>query len=368
MHVPPVPLHLFNIHFNCLQVDGYAVKGTPTGRTSGGVIGLCTNKNMNILHLVPLKEEMDNAVFRNIMSFAYYIGIMFGVSLVLIGSVLVLQWYLRQWVELNRTYSYTHYGLWWGVTCIAIMVVPGALYLDMTAVLISYPEYGATAKSLSSILLLGLGLLPGIPIAVYFTYKTKPPAVPCFILTPFTIFFCCCHSGRQCAKSLVFGIALWINIVLVTGIMFHGLLLILGLFVEPLAVITNTLVLILATFCAINILALLFTISAYVFTRKHLRPQGQGKTMLRAVLLIPLLAMITCLCISIGSLGYLINRDTKGDAVSLVRSLALPIILGAMTIGLKKLITKLLDSPHNGQQRECEYSEAEEVPKVILLS
>jgi hypothetical protein len=333
-------------------VDGYAVKGTPTGRTSGGVIGLCTNKNLNILDLVPLKEEMDNAVFRNIMSFAYYIGIMFGVSLVLIGSVLVLQWYLRQWVELNRTYSYKHYGLWWGVTCIAIMVVPGALYLDMTAVLISYPEYGATAKSLSSILLLGLGLLPGIPIAVYFTYRTEPPAVPYIILVPVTISCCCCSTQR--AKSLVFGVAMWLVLMTVIFGVIHGLCIILAILAEPFAVITNTLALFLGIFCVINILALLFTISAYIFTPKHLRPQGQGKTMLRAVLLIPLFGMVICLCISIGFLGYLINRDTKGDAVSLVRSLALPIILGAMTIGLKKLITKWLDSPHNGQQREYE--------------
>ena len=342
------------------------MKSTPNGRTSGGMIGLCTNANTETLNPLPLKEEMDNKIFRIMMSSAYYTGILFGVSLVLIGSVLVLQWYLRQWVELNRTYSYKHYGLWWGVTCIAIMVVPGALYLDMTAVLVSYPEYGATAKIVTSILLLGLGLLPGVPIAVYFTYKTKPPAVPYIILIPVTI-FCCCHSGRQCAKSLVFGIALWINIVLVTGIMFHGLLLILGLFVEPFAVITNTLVLFLATFCISNILALLFTISAYIFTPKHLRPQGQGKTMLRAVLLIPLLAMITCLCISIGSLGYLINQNTQqGNALFLVSSTAFPIILGAVTFGLKKLITKWLESPPNRQQRKCNDSK-EEVPEIILL-
>jgi hypothetical protein len=147
---------------------------------------------------------------------------------------------------------------------------------------------------------------------------------------------------------------MWVNIMGdILGII-HGLCILVAILAEPFAVITNTLALFLGIFCVINILALLFTISAYIFTPKHLRPQGQGKTMLRAVLLIPLFGMVICLCISIGFLGYLINRDTKGDAVSLVRSLALPIILGAMTIGLKKLITKWLDSPHNGQQREYE--------------
>ena len=66
--------------------------------------------------------------------------------------------------------------------------------------------------------------------------------------------------------------------------------------------------------------------------------------MLRAVVLIPLLAMITCLCFFIGSVGYLIKRNTKQDnIISLMGSVALPVILGAVTFGLKKLIAKWLD-------------------------
>jgi formate/nitrite transporter FocA (FNT family) len=83
--------------------------------------------------------------------------------------------------------------------------------------------------------------------------------------------------------------------------------------------------------------------------------------MLRAVLLIPLLAMVTCLCISIGSLGYLINQNTQqGNALSLLSSFAFPIILGAVTFGLKKLITKWLESPSNTQERKDDYTDLEQ--------
>ena len=66
--------------------------------------------------------------------------------------------------------------------------------------------------------------------------------------------------------------------------------------------ITNALVLILVLFCLINIFSLVFTINAYLFTSKRQRPQGRGTTILHAVVLIPLLAMVGCYCAVLGSL------------------------------------------------------------------
>jgi hypothetical protein len=137
---------------------------------------------------------------------------------------------------------------------------------------------------------------------------------------------------------------MWVNIMGdILGII-HGLCILVAILAEPFAVITNTLALFLGIFCVINILALLFTISAYIFTPKHLRPQGQGKTMLHALLLIPLLAMVSCLCYAIGSVGYLLSgRGNQGNVISFVSSFAFPLILGSITFGLKVLITKWLD-------------------------
>ena len=281
----------------------------------------------------------------------FLLGVLFEIMLVLMGSVLVLKWNLKDIVNFSYTYSYKQYGLWWGVTYFLFVAVPVMFALDVKTLVNGHTFVGTInfySYTISASLYV-LTVLPGLIVAGYFTYKTKPPAVPYILMIPVAALLCCCNTQR--AKSLVFGTALWINLTAVTLIMSHGLLIIAAVLAEPFSVITNTLVLILVAFCIANILALLFTISAYLFTPKCLRPQGQGKTMLRAVVLIPLLAMIACLCFSIGSVGYLIKPNTKqGNIISLMGSVALPVILGAVTFGLRKLLTKWLDKTPNDEQ------------------
>ena len=161
-------------------------------------------------------------------------------------------------------------------------------------------------------------------------------------MIPVAVLLCCCSTKR--AKSLVFGMALWINLVTLTLTALHGVLILLTVIAEPFAVITNTLILVLLLYCLTNIFALTFTISAYIFTRKHQRPQGEGTTMLRATILILLLVLVGCICLCIGIMGYLVNADTKqGSFVSLASSAFVPMILGLITFGLKRLISKWLD-------------------------
>ena len=268
--------------------------------------------------------------------------------------MLVLRWNLEDVVNMSYTYSYKHYGLWWGVTCFWLILVPTMLYSVVSVSIEIFLNYGPRVKYTATIMIIQVSLivLPGLFIAGYFTYKTKPPAVPYILMIPVAALLCCCNIQR--AKSLVFGIALWINLAAVKLIMLFTILVIVALLAEPFAVITNFLILILVAFCITNILALLFAISAYLFTPKRHRPQGQGKTMLRAVVLIPLLAMIICLCLPVFSIGYLTNRGTKqGNIISLMGSVALPVILGAITFGLRKLISKWLSNvPKNTQPLE----------------
>ena len=330
-----------NYSYVHVQVDDYALGRLSTNAPSGSVVGVCNRKMIQ-----GRQADLETSVP---IPAIFLLSGVFEVILVLIGSVLVLRWNMEDNVVLSYTYSYKHYGLWWGVTYACFIVVPVTLYSDLTLMMGAYPTYGNVVKYPLCVLLLGLAVIPGLIIAGYFTYKTKPPAVPYILMIPVAALLCCCNTQR--AKSLVFGTAMWINLIAVTLIMVHGLFILLAGLAEPFAVITNTLVLILVVFCITNILALLFTISAYLFTPKRHRPRGQGKTMLRAVVLIPLLAMIACLCFSIGSVGYLTSRDTKQDGIiSFVGSVALPVILGAVTFGLKKLITKWLDKAPNKKQ------------------
>ena len=281
----------------------------------------------------------------------YILGGLSGIILVLIGSVLVLKWNLKDIVNFSYTYSYKQYGLWWGVTYFLFVAVPVIFALDVKTLINGHKFVGAIdfyGYILSASMFI-LMILSGLIIAGYFTYKTKPPAVPYILMIPVAAFLCCCNTQRT--KSLVFGIALWIDLTAVTLIMVHGIIILTAALAEPFAIITNTLVLILVAFCITNILALLFTISAYLFTPKRNRQQRQGKTILRAVVLIPLLVMIACLCFTMGSFGYLIKRNTKQDnIISFVGSVALPVILGAVTFGLKKLMTKWLDKAPSEEQ------------------
>ena len=337
-------LQYFNSLYVHVQVDDYAFGRLSTNAPSGSVMGVC---NRNILN--PIQGKRGDLRIMFLTRTIFLLAGVFEVCLALIGSVLFLRWNLKDTGVLSYTYSYKHYGLWWGVTHVWFISVPATLYLDLSVMMVSFPEYGDSLRYASCAGLLGVTVLPALLIAGYFTYKTKPPAVPYILMIPVAALFCCCNTQR--AKSLVFGTALWINLTAVTLIMVHGLMILLAVLAEPFAVITNTLVLLLVAFCITNILALLFTISAYLFTPKRHRPQGQGKTMLRAVVLIPLLAMIACLCFSLGSLGYLTSRDSKqGNAISLMGSIAFPVILGAVTFGLKKLITKWLDKAPNSEE------------------
>ena len=310
---------------------------------SGNVIAQCDG-NLGFHLIVSGKEDGISSSKAPLV--IYLLGALSGIILVLIGSVLVLKWNLKDIINFSYTYSYKQYGLWWGVTYFMFVAVPVMFALDVKS-LVHGHKFVGTIHFYGYILsasLFVLTILPGFIVAGYFTYKTRPPAVPYILMIPVAALLCCCNTQR--AKSLVFGTALWINLTAVTLIMAHGLIIFTTALFEPFAILTNTLVIILVAFCITNILALLFTISAYLFTPNCDRPRGQGKTicMLRAVVLIPLLAMITCLCFSIGSVGYLIKRNTKQDnIISLMGSVALPVILGAVTFGLRKLIAKWLD-------------------------
>ena len=335
----------FNNFYVHMQVDDYALGRLSTNAPSGSVLGVCNQKT-----IMSIQGKQADLQIMDLIRAIFLLAGVFEVCLALIGSVLVLRWNLKDTAVLSYTHSYKHYGLWWGVTHVWFISVPVTLYSDLSVIIRSnLDKFGISFTYPLCAILLGVTVLPALLIAGYFTYKTKPPAVPYILMIPVAAFFCCCNTQR--AKSLVFGTTLWINLTAVTLIMVHELGIILAVPAEPFAVITNTLVLILVVFCVTNILALLFTISAYLFTPKRHRPHGQGKTMLRAVVLIPLLAMIACLCFSLGSVGYLTSRDSKQDnIISLMGSITFPVILGAVTFGLRRLIAKWLDMVPNREQ------------------
>ena len=175
--------------------------------------------------------------------------------LAILWSVVVLKRHLEDRVKLSYTYSYNHYGFWWGVTILVFITLPLMLYSDLSMMIESYNEYTSPPTYLYDIPagMLLLCILSGVPIAIYFVYKTKqPPAIPYILIIPVTVLFCCCNTKR--AKLLVFGMALWINLVALPLTALHGVVILVTVIAEPFAVITNTLVLVLTLFCLANII------------------------------------------------------------------------------------------------------------------
>jgi hypothetical protein len=264
--------------------------------------------------------------------------------------VAVVKSNIKHVVEQSYLYSYQHYGLMCGATVVGLFLVVAAMrnYLAIFLSIEPSNSQGIGRYALYA----GLGgvcTLPGIPIAIYFACKTKPPTSPYIIMIPVALLFCCCNTCR--AKSLVFGVALLINMMAVQTVSFTVTALVFAMLAEPLIIITNTLLLILLAFCLTNIFALLFTISAYLFTPSHRRPQGRRNAIIRAAFLIPLLLATICYCITFTAGTQMMNGKTTEDFISVIGSALVPLSIGAVTFGLKRLIMKALESPTEGTEQ-----------------
>ena len=350
-----------------LQINKYSLREQGSKTPSGNVISDCNGKQM--VHIPIISFAIRSHSVKRGGNFALLIGGLFAIVLAIVGSAIVLKWHLEDRVKLSYTYSYNHYGFWWGVTIVVFITLPLMLHVDLSELIKHQNEYASTLTYSFAAAMLVLCVLSGVPITIYFVYKTKqPPAIPYILMIPVTVLFCCCNTKR--AKLLVFGIALWINLVALPLTAFHGAAILLTVIVEPFAVITNTLVVVLNIFCFTNIFALSFTISAYIFTRKHQRPQGEGTTMQRAIILILLLFVVGCISLFIGVMGFLVNADTKqGSFVSMASSASVPLVLGLVTFGLKRLISKWLDKAPNSNPQVVEASARVELlpPESMLV-
>jgi hypothetical protein len=82
------------------------------------------------------------------------------------GYVLALKWNLKDMVELSYTYSYRHYGVWWGVTCFGVIAVSAATYYHILSISL-YSRNKLLAFNAWKIIIgiyvtIGITALPGI--------------------------------------------------------------------------------------------------------------------------------------------------------------------------------------------------------------
>ena len=348
-----------------LQLKDYSLGELKKKLLSGNVIVKSPKERVHY----QLPSEISNGTLSDRNSKEHYVftlalGVGFLCQAILVWVVIVtaVKSKIKEYINNSKTYSFQFYGYPCGLTTVAFLICAVTVIAYIRNITMGpKPTLNGYVGYTSVMLITGVWVLLGTPIAAYFTYKNKPPPFPYIIMIPVALLFCCCNT--HCAKSLVFWVALWSNMMAIQIISLVATVLILTVVAEPFAIITNSLVLVLGMFCVVNILALLFTTSAYLFTPRHKRPKGEGTTIKRGVLLIPLLTAIICYCVAFTGNAYRINADTKeGDITAVVGSAVVPIIIGAVTIGLKKLINKILDSP----KEKADETAAEQNTRLVL--
>ena len=333
-----------------IQVQDYAL-GQLEHKTHSGITVIKSLEQKSFYRL-PVKEsnvhsvKIENDYYTSV--FVLIVGGIFQVLLIWMVAIAVLKVKLLQCVDRSHSFSYKHYGLMCGIAVMSALLVIVIIFSHISNAGELLPR-DTRDRGPFALYLAGMGLcfLPGIPIATYFAYKYKPPPIPYVFLLPVTVLLCCCSTKR--AKSLIFGLALLLIMVALQGIGVTAMLIMYAIFAEPFAVITNTMVAILVIFCLTNTLASIFTISAYLCTPRNLRSKA-GNSLLHTILLIPLLVMVSCYCFTFAFGGFVINVDTKeGNVRSILSSAILPLVLGVITIGLKTLISRLMDTTHNNE-------------------
>ena len=340
--------HKSHVKVNCYSNPTFQLQGTAqqgSERYSGVVKKSCNNEKTFF--------TASNKYFTkrfNITRFILYIGGIMQTVLVWIAIVFALRTNSNV-LQRSHFYTFQYYGQMCGITCCSFLATPMMMYCSFSTLDLITPQRGSDIVYYSvGISMLCLPLVAGSFISFFFVYKTKPPAIPYILHIPITLLCCCCNKRH--GKTFSYMLALWINVIAIQYASFHATLMMFCILAEPFAVIANALVLVLGIFCLANIFAVLFTISASLCTRKCRGTTTERARLFQAIVLIPLLAMVSCYCACLTSATYSFNPyPLHGNAQSFVGSVAFPLFLAIVTVSLKTLITKwlVLGTNHEGQ-------------------
>ena len=312
---------------------------------------------------VSRRISTQKQAFQNLLEFGYFCQIVF----VWIVCIVLLKMTFRVYAQKTFLYSYDVYGMFWGITSTAIgfwgILVGVYIYVEATR----YHELTGmeASKNPSEYLALVAVLTPYVvelPVAIYIARKATV-AVPCIFKYP-AILLCCGRKRR--AERLVTVIALWVDLVVLQKVLLHVSTIVLALPAAPFAIASSVMLLVLALSCLTNIFSLLFTIFAHLCTPSHQRA-GSSFMVLRALVVLPMLLMIMCYGIIIGSMGSVINMETKqNNPLSFINSIVAPILLGLISIFLKRFISAWLQWSPPEANNWLDTSLTNEVDEEIL--
>ena len=288
-------------------------------------------------------------------------------AFVWIVSAVLLKMMFKEYAQKTFTSSYEVYGMFWGIstTAVGLLGTLCAIYAATSFAYIVHKKAATTWTGMYVYILLGALLcvmVVELPVAIYTARKARV-AVPSIFKYPATLL--CCGRRRQ-AECFVTAITLWVDLVVLQLMLFHGTFIVLVISSAPFAIASNVMLVVLAFSCLANIFSLLFTIFAHLCTPADQRVHSSSM-MLRAIVLLPLLIMMICYGGFIIAMGSVTNMDAKKNSVlSFINSFATPILLGLIVIFLKRFISAWLDWSPQETENDTNNFQRQETDEELL--
>ena len=280
-------------------------------------------------------------------------------------SGVLLKITFKSFAQKTFTYSYDLYGVFWGVSTTALGVLVMVYGFNIDTAFLYYSKIKNSFSIVTAHLIVVVVLSPlvlELPVAIYLARKATV-AVPCIFRYPATV-LCCGRKGR--AERLVTTLALWVLLTALQLVLIHGMLIVLTISADPFGIATSAMLLVLAYSCLTNIFSLLFIIFAHLFTPPRHR-RASSSMVLRAVVVLPMLLAIMCFGVIVTSLGSVINMDVKqNNPLSFINSIAIPILLGVISIFLKRFISAWLKWAPREREDGTDTFHTQEVDEQLL--
>ena len=268
------------------------------------------------------------------------IGFVFLIIFNVMASFALLQVLLKalsQKMEASNC-SFDSYGMFWGMSAILCPTLIVLLCADIRQICCTADvnvQRSAEIVRYIWLFVLALPMIVCAPVAIYFSVKFNLPT-PSVYLLPAKL-LCCCSEKR--ARALVLSLTFWFDLVAANFLVCHGVFVVYAFLVAPLTVAVNVMLLVLGLMCLTYSMALVFTVCASVGSRRCLRSSADCSSTVRAAMLIPLLLAVICCSVLLAFSSNFVNTATQQNSFPmLLKSLITPVLLGVVSLGLKRFI------------------------------
>ena len=321
-----------------MQLQDYALGQMEYRKNLGYVQRGCGTSTLDTrFHFANEVEITKNDLVDTLIACGFFLQLIF----IWMVSAVLLKTTFKPFAQKTFTYSYDLYGMFWGVstTALGLLGTLYSIYADTAFLYYSITKNSITVVTAHLVVVVLLApLVLELPVAIYIARKATV-AVPCIFKYPATVL--CCGRKRR-AECLVTTLALWVLLTALQLVQLHGTLFVQTITAQPFGIATNAMPLVLAFSCLTNFFSLLFTIFAHLFTPPNQRV-ASSSMVFRAVVVLPMLLAIMCYGVVVTSLGSVVNVDTKqNNPLSFINSTATPILLGVISIFLKRFISAWL--------------------------